>query len=110
MNVGDFRHSVRIQDLARTKVQGEGFSTSPADVTDSEWWCSIESATAGKMERLAGPGSLATATHILHGRYHEGITTRCRLVLGSRVFAVQGVVNVNEADEITRVIAEEIVQ
>lgn len=110
MNIGEFRHSVRLQSPTRTKTAGGGYTLTPADLTDPEWWCAIESASAAKMERLAGAGSISTASHILTGRYHPEITTRTTIVYGTRTFAVRGVQNVNEGDEWTRVFCEEVVQ
>lgn len=110
MNAGDFRHALTVQTQTRTNTDGGGFTQAWAAIAESPWWCAIEPATAGSMERLAAGGNalLAQATHIMHGRYHSGITTAHRLVEDSRVFTVCGVQNVREDDRFTRVFAKEV--
>lgn len=111
MNVGEFRHAMTVQTPARETVAGgEGYRLTWTSVSQNPWWCSMEPASEGRMERLAAGGAalMAAATHIMHGRYHDGITTRQRLVEGDRLFAILGVQNVQEGDMFTRVFAEEV--
>lgn len=111
MNVGNYRHYVSIQYVAsRTKDAGGGFTDNWAAIgTDPNWWCSIEAATERAMQRVAGGGAavISTATRIIEGRYHSGITTAMRLVEGSRVFKLTAVDNVQSEGEISRLLAEE---
>lgn len=114
MNVGDFRHAGTVQSPTRTADGRGGYTESWADVSGSPgspWWFSIESATAANMQRLAAGGEAlqSSATHILHGRYHDGITTRTRIVEGARVFNVLGVQNIREDDMFTRAFVTEVI-
>lgn len=111
MNIGDFRHAMTVQTATRTKVSGgKGYTESWEDEMENPWWCSIEPASAARMERLAAGGAalMSTATHILFGRHYEGLTTGQRLLEGSRMFSILGVQNVREDDMFTRVFAEEV--
>lgn len=112
MNIGEFRHAMTVQSQARVETDGGGYTLTPSTISASPWWCSIEPATAGAMERLAASGGALTAnaTHIMHGRYHADLTTQHLLIEGSRTFRIRGVQNIREDDMFTRVFAEEIVQ
>lgn len=114
IDVGKYRHYVEIRESARVKDAGGGFSEVWTVIDDSpNWFCSIAAASVRAMERIAGGGSavISTATRIIEGRYHSGITTGMRLFEDStdRVFAVTAVENVDSEGEITRVLAEEVV-
>lgn len=112
MNIGDFRHLVTVKHPTRTKNTKGGYAENFSAVSPAPtWWCSIEPATAGKMDRLAASNNAITSrcSHILHGRYHDDITTQVQLVEGARVFNVLGVQNISEEDRFTRVFAEEVV-
>jgi head-tail adaptor len=43
------------------------------------WWCAIENANARNIERGIASTVEATATHVLKGDYHPGITSLCRI-------------------------------
>lgn len=112
MNVGELRHLVTVQHPTRTKDGKGGYTKAYSDVSPaSTWWCSIETSSDAKMDRLAAGGAAITsrATHILHGRYHDDINTEVQLVEGARTFNVLGVQNISEEDRFTRVFAEEVV-
>jgi head-tail adaptor len=107
---GKLTHSVAIQAPSDPVGDGEGgYTQTWRAVTPSPVWCSFSSAAARNMQRLAGGNaSLSAATHIVEMRYHEGITTKMRVVLGTRVLSILGVQNVDEADEMTRLFCEEV--
>lgn len=112
MNVGEFRHLVTVKHPTRAGDGDGGYTESFSEVSPaSTWWCSIEPSTAGKMDRLAASNGAITSrcSHILHGRYHEDITTQVQLVEGARTFNVLGAHNIGEEDRFTRVFAEEVV-
>jgi head-tail adaptor len=108
VNAERYRHPVEPQTPTRTKSTDGGYTSTWAAVSGTPWWCSIEDASEKVMERFAGAGTLSTATHVLEGRYHSAITTKCRIVYGARTFSVRSVQNVNEADEVTRLGCEEV--
>jgi hypothetical protein len=43
------------------------------------WWCAIENANARNIERVIAKTVEASATHLLRGDYHPGLTTLCRI-------------------------------
>lgn len=113
IDVGRYSHYVEIRQLARTKDTGGGWHESATAIaTNPNWFCSIHAASERAMERIAGGSTavISTATRIIEGPYHSGITTAMQLVetATNRVFSVTSVENVNSEGEITRVIAEEV--
>jgi head-tail adaptor len=107
---GRLTHSVSIQTPGAPVADGEGgYTQTWYAITPSPVWCSFTSAAARDMQRLAGGNAtLAAATHIIEMHYHSGITTRMRVVIGTRPLNILGVANVDEADEMTRLFCEEV--
>lgn len=86
-----------------------GYSQAWTEIDRSPVFGSFQSSSARVMERLAGQNAeVSSATHVFETHYHDGITTAMRLRIGARVFAIRGVQNVDEADEMTRLFVEEV--
>jgi head-tail adaptor len=68
-----------------------GFTTTWIDLDPPTWMVNIDTPTARELERYAHATVVAGRTLIVTGPYHAGITTRCRLLLGTRVLSVAGV-------------------
>lgn len=108
---GRYIHAVTPQAKTIAAVGSDGYSETWAALMALPWWVSIESATPRVMERIGSAGATeSTATHVLEGAYLATLTTACRIVYGSRVFSVRGVVNWNERNETTFAVCEEVVQ
>lgn len=108
MNVGDFRHEVEIEAPTRT-TSGGTWSESWAAVSPSPVFALVMPVNDRVMERIAGNAVLSASTHVVEMRYHDGVTTKCRLVFKGRYLNVRGVQNVDEADDVTRLFCEEVV-
>lgn len=110
--LGTRQHMVTVQNPLA--VSPAGNTGEPTDqgwdtANPSTWWCSIEPATTRDLERVAATSVIAQATHILRGRYHPEITTKSRLVFGTRYFAVNGIGNLEERSIDMEVVASEVV-
>jgi head-tail adaptor len=95
--VGKRPHRVLFQD------PGPGVSDDDGGVTQTWFHLSpprmnveIKPATARDLERIAAGTVLSTASHIVTGPYHAGVSTQTRIVFGTRVFSVTGVANPEE--------------
>lgn len=97
--IGTLRHRVRIQNPTRTADGGGGYTESWANASPALMWASINPATPSLIERVAGNTIEAPITHIVTLRAHSGITTRTRLVFGSRYLQVRGLQRVDEVSE-----------
>jgi head-tail adaptor len=88
-------HRVTLQNPGEPVPDGAGgFTEAWTDLAPPLWWCSMKPAAALDMERVVGGVAVSTtATHIVQGPYHPGITPATRLLLGARVLQVQSVQN-----------------
>jgi head-tail adaptor len=109
-SVGSHRHVVSLANPGTAVPDGDGgYTQTPVPLDPAEWHCSVMPATARDLERQAASTVAATATHILTGRYHSGITTQTVVTFKSRRFAVTGVSNPEERNIETVVLAVEVV-
>ena len=91
-NVGTHRHVVTVQGQGTPVPDGDGgYTESWTNLVPATWRCSIVPATARDLERITAGTVIATATHIVSGRYHPQIAISTRLVFGTRLFSVTGV-------------------
>jgi head-tail adaptor len=110
MAVPNLRHKVRLQNPGPPVSDGEGgYTQSWTDLTPATWDCSIDPATARDLERVTAGTTLATASHVVRGRYHPGITTATRILFGARTLYVNGVANPEERNVETIALCQEIV-
>jgi hypothetical protein len=110
------RHLVRLDEPGPPVPDGEGgWTEGSVPLNPPAWYCSIEAATAYGMEReIAGTVS-ATASHLLRGRFHPGISTTTRIFLTDlhrggveRRFEVESVRTLDEAGVQLAVLAHEV--
>lgn len=94
---GAFRHHVRLEHPGDPVPDGRGgYIEVWAPLVPAEWFCSIQSAAAQVVERLTAGTMQATATHLLRGDFHPGITTESRVMFEGRTLQVQSVTDVEE--------------
>lgn len=100
---GSLRNLVTIQNVSHTST-----FENPQTWTDgSQLWASIKYDTSTEKNQQGVVQCFTTATFRTH--YRTDITHKNRLKLGSRIFNVSAVVNVDEANEITEITAIEVV-
>lgn len=110
MALGDYRHTVHVENPGPPVADADGgFTQTWSDAVPAYWPCSIDPATTRDLERVAAGTILATASHVVKGRYHPQITTQTRLMFGTREFHVTGVSNPQERNIQTVALCEEVV-
>lgn len=101
---------VLLQTPGPSVPDGDGnYTQSWTDLAPATLWVSIETATAANLERLVAGTVIATATHIVSGPYHPGVTTKSRVVYNGRTFSVVSAVNVDLANRDTVMVCVEVV-
>jgi head-tail adaptor len=103
------RHKVALSQPGAAVPDGEGgFTQGEAPLAPAFWWCSIRAATALDMQRIVAGTPQATATHLLRGQYHPGITIDTKITRADgRIYQVQSVQNDDERNiALTLVCAE----
>ena len=106
--IGSLRHRVTVQNPTGSVPDGDGgYTDGWGDADPHQLDVSITPASARDLERTTAATSLATATHIVRGRWHPQITTASRLLFKGRTFAVIFVGNPEERDrEIVLIVGE----
>lgn len=107
---GERRHLVTLANPGTPVPDGDGgYTQTMTPLSPAEWWVRIQPAAARDLERLAAGTVLSTASHIVTGSYHSGITTQTVITFGARTFNVVGVMNPEERNIETICICVEVV-
>jgi SPP1 family predicted phage head-tail adaptor len=90
MAIGSYRHVVRFQ-TPTTAPDGDGGVIETWADLGPPWNVSITPATVRDLERQTGATTVATATHVIRGRYRADVTVDARMVFDGRTFRITGV-------------------
>lgn len=95
---GARRHLVTLSGPGGPAVpDGEGgWTTTPSALDPATWYVSIRRASVRDLERLTSGTTLNSASHILEGDFHPGITRETQVTFDGRTFYVNDVQNVEE--------------
>ena len=104
---GRRRHYVTIQTVTTPADNDGGFTDTPATLFQVR--AAVEPATARQLERVAAGTVIAQATHLVTVPYLAGITTKTRVLFGTRVLHVLGVSNADEASRELQLVCVEVV-
>lgn len=106
MRAGLLRHWLTLQNPTTVPDGRGGFTPTWAALSPSPVKGSIES-IPGSQRAIAGT-VLAGTTHVVTMRYHSEVTTKTRILFGTRVFAVTGLANIDERSRELRVECAEV--
>lgn len=95
MAIGAYRHVVTFQTATVVPDGGGGTIETWADLAPP-WAVDIRPANVRDLERRTAGTIVATATHVVTGRYRPDVTIAGRLIFDGRVFRIAGVSNVDE--------------
>jgi head-tail adaptor len=115
MPVGEWRNVVALEAPTPVRDGEGGYVDTWAPLTPGLWDCSIRSAGPHDLERSAAGTTAASASHVLGGRYHAGVTTQTRIRYtdpdrGERLFSVIYVENVGERGDAMTLLVTEVVE
>lgn len=96
--LGRMKHLILIQ--APPTLTSSSNGVVPDWTTIDKVYAAIEPVNVS--ERQGNDTRSAVTTHIVTTRYIDGVTTKGRIKFGSRIFAIIGVENVDEADDMLR--------
>jgi len=95
MAIGEFRHLVQFQ-TPTTGPDGDGGVIETWVNLDPRWPVAIHPATVRDLERNAASTVVATATHIIRGRYRADVTVKARMLFDGRTFQITGIASPKE--------------
>lgn len=105
MWIGKLRHRVTIQRATETRNAQGGVIRAWAKI--AERWAAIEP-MAGS-ERLQAAKMKAESTHIVTIRHYDGLTTKDRLLYGTRTMEIGAIANLSERAVEDRLECKEVV-
>src|SRR4051794_1805977 len=97
------RFRLTVQSLSQTTDGQGGFTNTWADVADV--WASLEPVKG--YERYQAMQTQTPVTHKIILRYRSDVTTKHRLLYGSRVFVIKELLNVGEMNRFLQIKALE---
>lgn len=96
VNTGRRQQYVTLTNPGPAVPDGDGgYTQTWTALNPPDWWVEIATATAQRMARITS--GLETATHIVTGPYHPGITTKTRIAFGDRTLLVGETFSPDEA-------------
>ena len=103
LSASDLTHRITIQAITEASDGAGGFTASWADFTQA--WCSIRPLKG--YERFQAGQKETPVTHKIKMRYQAGITTKHRILYGTRVFNIKEILNVEERNITLEILALE---
>jgi SPP1 family predicted phage head-tail adaptor len=106
---GAYRHLVTVQAPGPAVPDGDGgFTETWPNADPPTWFVSIGTARVGGEAAAAGT-TIATASHLVRGRYRADVTTNTRLTIDGRVFNVIDVRDLDERRRVLELVCAEVV-
>jgi head-tail adaptor len=105
--LGQRRHLVTLDEPIPVPDGDGGYVNQWRPLAPPAWMVRIRPAGPADQERATAGTVTATATHVLEGYYHPGVTLKTRVTYGARVFSVIYVGNVDERSVSMELLAAE---
>ena len=89
---GDYRHLVTFQNPGPTEP------VTWIDLDPPTWFVTLSQVTGDDIGVFIEPAAgtpISSATYLVRGDFHPGITTKTRMLLGSQTFAITSVDNID---------------
>lgn len=95
-SIGKTEHLVTFEDPGEPQPDGEGgYTETPVPLSPPTWYVRIRPATPKDAERLIAGTVITHVSHLVHGRFHPGVTTRTRMHADGHVYQITSVGNVD---------------
>jgi SPP1 family predicted phage head-tail adaptor len=95
MAIGEFRHVVQFQTPTMAPDGDGGVIETWVDLLP-RWPVAIQPATVRDLEKNTAGTIVATATHIIRGRYRPDVKVDARMLFDGRTFRITGVASPKE--------------
>lgn len=104
--IGKKRHRITFQEEVRVPDGAGGFSSDWQDIAaDPVMWADIEPVKSEKTMLFSQLGQMVT--HRIRIRHREDISSRLRVIKGSRIFRIRTVIDAQERGRWLEILAEE---
>ena len=105
VRAGRLKHRVSIQTQSTT-LDSYGEATG-SWTTDDTVWAAVEPVNGS--EKDIGEGMASVVSHRVILRYFSGLTSKSRLLFGSRVLGIESIINHEERNEYMKLLCKEVV-
>ena len=107
-SIGQTQHLVTFEDPGVPVSDGRGgYTYAWTPLTPALWYVRIRPATARDAERAIAGTVITHVSHVVHGRYHPGVTTTSRMTTpDGRVYQITSAINLDERDEEMELVAD----
>jgi head-tail adaptor len=106
-SIGQMQQLVTFEAPGAPVPDGEGgYTETWAPLDPPTWYVRVRPATARDAERVTAGTVITHVSHIVHGRWHPGVTTRTRMRCKGHVYQVTSVVNLEERDREMELVAD----
>lgn len=105
VRAGRLKHRVSIQTQSTT-LDNYGEATG-SWTTDDTVWAAVEPVNGS--EKDIGEGMASVVSHRVILRYFSGLTSKSRLLFGSRVLGIESIINHEERNEYMKLLCKEVV-
>jgi len=83
-----------------------GYTQAWTPLVPSTWYVRVRPATARDAEHVTAGTVITHVSHIVHGRFHPGVTTRARMRCKGHVYQITSVTNLEERDREMELVAD----
>jgi len=83
-----------------------GYTQAWTPLAPPTWYVRIRPATARDAEKVTAGTVITHVSHIVHGRFHPGVTTRTRMLFKGHIYQITSVVNLEERDREMELVAD----
>jgi len=106
-SIGRDNQLVTFEDPGDPIRDGEGTYTQTwTPLVPATWYVRVSPATVRDAERLTAGTVLTHVSHLVHGRFHPGVSTRTRMLHKGHVYQVTSVVNIDDRDREMELVAD----
>lgn len=107
-SIGQDRDLVTVEAPGPAIPDGEGgYTYTWTQLSPPTWYVRLRPATARDAEQLTAGTVLTHVSYIIHGRYHPGVTTACRLIdADGEIYQVTSVIDLDHRGTELEVVAD----
>jgi len=110
IGAGAYRQVVTVQQPGTLAPDGDGgYTQTWADADPATWFVSFGTAARAAGEAPTAGTTIATALHLVRGRYRTDVASTSRLVLDGRIFNVIEARDLDERRRILELVCAEVV-
>jgi SPP1 family predicted phage head-tail adaptor len=83
-----------------------GFIQAWAPLSPATWYVRIRPATARDVERATAGTVISHVSHLVHGRFHPGVTTKARMIANGRIYQITSAINLENRGREMELVAD----